>query len=468
MKRFGKKFKEQLVILVLFFGIIIIGFNLGYHAVTEQQTRERNVVVNRLNHELETLLENQAVEEQNGQDTDYYRDTELSEDGRLQIITNFIENKMDEWRLAYGTLCPAEAVWIPARKEDSAGIVASSGKDGIICALYSSSGEIYGFVDYRYEAGGDGVILLVNGILVLCFGLMIGYLIFVYKKILEPFHALSEYPERLARLRTVEKLPESKSRFFGKYIWGMNMLCDQLALDREKLARAEYERQTLLASIAHGVKTPVANIRLYAAAIKEGLYEEHDRKDRKENINLQIADKIDANAVKIETLTAELLETSATAIRDYEPEIEAFYMKELEELLQKEYSDRLRLSRIPYQIICEGNPMLISDKWGLFRVLSQLLENAIKYGDGTGIVVTLLKREDGFYFSVRNKGELLPEQELPFIFRSYWRGSNAEGKKGSGIGLYTASEIMKSLGGSVNARRLEASSEMEFVVYLEM
>ena len=101
-----------------------------------------------------------------------------------------------------------------------------------------------------------------------------------------------------------------------------------------------------------------------------------------------------------------------------------------------------------------------------YLILDAEMENALKYGDGTGISVELRHQDDGVCIVVRNKGELLPEKELPYIFRSYWRGSNASDRDGSGIGLYTAHEIVKKLGGTILARRLEESSEMEFIICL--
>ncbi|MBP0971075.1 MAG: HAMP domain-containing histidine kinase, partial [Oscillospiraceae bacterium] len=216
--------------------------------------------------------------------------------------------------------------------------------------------------------------------------------------------------------------------------------------------------QTLLASIAHSVKTPVANIRLYASAIMTELYPESS--------DAEIAEKIDANAEKISTMVSELLETAATSLSDYEPVLAPFYLSELQTLTEHEFADRMKIARVPFTFTTENDQLVNSDIWGLFRVISQLLENALKYGDGTGISVELRHQDDGICIVVRNKGELLPEKELPYIFRSYWRGSNASDRDGSGIGLYTAHEIVKKLGGTILARRLEESSEMEFTVCL--
>ena len=146
---------------------------------------------------------------------------------------------------------------------------------------------------------------------------------------------------------------------------------------------------------------------------------------------------------------------------------EGITVKELADPIRSEFIDRMELKRIPFTVECRSEGMLVSDKYALYRAVSQLLENAVKYGDGGGIRVELMRHDDGFSISVRNRGELLPEKELPYVFRSYWRGSNAA-PEGSGIGLYVVHETVKALGGTVYARRIEETSEMEFVIFLSM
>lgn len=183
--------------------------------------------------------------------------------------------------------------------------------------------------------------------------------------------------------------------------------------------------------------------------------------------NDEIAAKIGANAGKIQALAEELMRASNASFSGCDIKRSPFYLSELAELVSSEYSDRMKLMHIPFEVRCEGSPLLDSDKYALYRAVSQMLENALKYGDGSGIKVHMMKQDDGFSVSVRNKGELLPESELPYVFRSYWRGSNAADKDGSGIGLYVVHETARALGGSAHARRIEETSEMEFVVFLE-
>ena len=60
----------------------------------------------------------------------------------------------------------------------------------------------------------------------------------------------------------------------------------------------------------------------------------------------------------------------------------------------------------------------------------------------------------------------MSESELPYLFNSFWRGSNAEMKEGSGIGLYEAKQIALRLSGDVFGRYMKDAEGMEFVLYI--
>ena len=415
------------------FILIAAVFCIWYSTYSGKRDNRRNVAVNRINSEIE----------RSGAEPGEY-----------------IESAYAGWKAEYGKDCPDTIKYTPAADNGGDVFLSADNSSSVVCVIYRG-GRLAGAVSYGFGSKGSGtVILAAAAAFAACLTVFAAAWIYIYRSVLKPFHELSDYPERLAKSRTAGRLPESRSRYFGKYIWGMNMLADRMEQDRKHIGKLEYQRQTLLASIAHGVKTPVANIRLYASAIMTGLYSDTSS-------DSEIAEKIDANAGRISDMVTEMLETSATSLSDYEPELRPFRFGELKAMIEKELSDRIRLARVPFTVDCTEDTLINSDKWGLFRVIAQLIENALKYGDGTGMTVTMQRQDDGFCITVRNKGALLPEREMPYIFKSYWRGSNASGKEGSGIGLYVAHEIVKKLGGTLMARALADTSEMEFMIYLE-
>ena len=84
-------------------------------------------------------------------------------------------------------------------------------------------------------------------------------------------------------------------------------------------------------------------------------------------------------------------------------------------------------------------------------MLQNIIENAIKYGDGHYIRLTFSDEEDCRLITVTNSGCTLPEQELVHIFDSFKRGSNVGSKSGSGLGLYICRQLMDAMKGDVFA-----------------
>ena len=94
------------------------------------------------------------------------------------------------------------------------------------------------------------------------------------------------------------------------------------------------------------------------------------------------------------------------------------------------------------------------------------MENAIKYGSGQGITVTMGRQDEDIYFTVKNKGNVLSEEETAYVFKSFWRGSNAKNVEGQGIGLYVSKTMAECLGGDIFMKswKDEDTTEVTFII----
>ena len=88
-------------------------------------------------------------------------------------------------------------------------------------------------------------------------------------------------------------------------------------------------------------------------------------------------------------------------------------------------------------------------------MLQNIMENAVKYGDGRRIAIEFLEEEDCVLVTIKNSGNSLPDTELLHIFDSFWRGSNAGTSAGSGLGLYICRQLMQQMGGDLFAQTLQ-------------
>jgi len=441
MKRFGTIY----LLMLLSIGIIFTAVNLGLRADRANTEKSRNVIVNRLTYSMQQS---------------FYVEPNMDE-----VIKKEYYDRLSELGREYRKHEIPDAVFFVSVDSENQDLRLAEANDKRMQVIRNADGSNAGFLVFIYELSVyDNAILYVNGGIAVAALLLFAFVIFIQIKVIVPFSRMSAYPEKLSKGEINSKLPESKNRYFGKFVWGINMLSDKLSGDKKRINKLMKERQVMLTTIAHGIKTPVANIKLYASAIETGLYQEDGVPDEKDAL---VAAKIDQNADEITALVKEMIETTATGMVDFQPNIGKFYVSEIREYIEKEYSNRFKALRIPYTVNCMTEALIESDKAGIIRILAQIMDNAVKYGDGSGIDITIEKQEEGFFFSVKNKGELISERELPYVFNSFWRGSNAEQIEGSGIGMFEAKRIARMLGGDIYAKRYEDSREMEFVLFIE-
>lgn len=448
MKRAGKIY----IITASLFACIFLAANLLFGVFGSKQEDDIYVLMNRVFSEVEESCKAFSADE-------------LSEETVTSVIEDVYYAHTGDYASEYGALSlPQRVYYIPAEFYDTNVTLLNRDKEFEKVWMLGRDGNVLGFVVFEFAQSGYGSLrVLINACLAASFAVAMAICIYINLYVLRPFTKFASYPEKLSKNQLTEKLPETKNRLFGRFTWGINMLNDKLASDRKRINELSRDHLTMLTTIAHGIKTPVANIKLYADAIETGLYQPEGKVNESD---AEVAAKISKNADDITDIVKELIDKASGGFVDFEPEISSFYLTELTDFLSEEYGKRLDVLRIPYKFVVEDNAMIKSDKNGLCRILSQLLENAIKYGNGEGIFVNIRKDEEGYYISVRNKGKVLDKKELPFIFNSFWRGSNSEGIEGSGIGLFESFEIARRLDGEIYARADADKSEMEFEIYL--
>ena len=274
--------------------------------------------------------------------------------------------------------------------------------------------------------------------------IMTGSLLYLGIFIIAPFNKLSELPFELAKGGLSKPLKENKQKYFGKFIWGLDMLrqsLEQAELRRLEQAKAE---KTLLLSLSHDIKTPLAAIKLSSSALSKGLYP--DKEKQKE-----IASGINSKADEIEGYVGQIIKNSSDDFLSFTAENTQFYLGDVMERLKSYYKEKLDELAIGFTIDKYRNCLMLGDPDRLSEVLQNLFENAIKYGDGKYIKVSFASEEDMILITVRNSGCTLQDSELPHIFDSFWRGSNSQKQQGSGLGLYICRRLMQLMNGDIFA-----------------
>lgn len=318
--------------------------------------------------------------------------------------------------------------------------------------IFATENYYYKVTYFAGEQMKGQIIILVNGI---GFGMLVvvlAFLIYIKQMILLPFYSLSEIPYELSKGNLTVPLLENKNRFFGRFVWGMDLLRENLEEQKVRELELQREKKVLLLSLSHDIKTPLSAIKLYAKALSKNLYRDEAKK-------LEIAENINDRVNEIESYISEIVKASNEDFLHFDVKNTECYVKEVLEPIREYYEDKMALNQIEFQIGDYSNCLVYGDKDRLVEVLQNIIENAIKYGDGKKIWLEIDREEEEYKILIFNTGCQLPDKELPHIFDSFYRGSNVEKNPGSGLGLYICRQLMHLMEGEVTAVIVDKDGE---------
>lgn len=145
-------------------------------------------------------------------------------------------------------------------------------------------------------------------------------MLYVKAKIIAPFDRLKDVPYELSKGNLTAPMQESKSRFFGRFIWGVDLLRENIEEQKKRELQLQKEKKTLLLSLSHDIKTPLSAIKLYAKALSKGLYPDRQH---------EIAENINAKADEIENYVNQIITASKEDFLSLEVKFGEFYLSEL-------------------------------------------------------------------------------------------------------------------------------------------
>ena len=312
-------------------------------------------------------------------------------------------------------------------------------------AVREINGELYRF-DYRTDNGSDmtRLIVTVNVILSVMAVLIISVMLYIKFSILAPFERLTDIPYELSKGNLTAPIKETKNRFFGKFIWGVDMLRENIEQQKKRELDLQRDKKMLLLSLSHDIKTPLSAIKLYSKALSKGLYESREKQ-------LEIAESINAKADEIEGYVSQIVTASREDFLSFDVNMGEFYLSELVTKIKGYYTEKLSLIGTDFSVYDYSDCLLNGDFDRGIEVLQNVMENAVKYGDGKSIALHFSEEDGCILITVRNSGCTLADTDLPHIFESFWRGANAESIAGSGLGLYIGRRLMRKMDGEIFA-----------------
>ncbi|SEO95543.1 GAF domain-containing protein [Mucilaginibacter gossypiicola] len=211
----------------------------------------------------------------------------------------------------------------------------------------------------------------------------------------------------------------------------------QLRFDNLSLLQ---QRDEFIAIASHEMRTPVT-------ALKAAIQVLHTYQDGPADLQKAMIEQANRSVNKLTYLVNDLFDTSRLAARKYNLEKTFFDIGEL----ISNCCDFVKVSG-KHELDIEGDlsVQVFADKEKIEQVLVNLVENAMKYApDSLVILVRVHRLAEVLRIYVTDKGPGIGSDQLPHIFKRYFRSENGTPQAGLGLGLYICAEIVKQHGGEI-------------------
>ena len=225
-----------------------------------------------------------------------------------------------------------------------------------------------------------------------------------------------------------------------------------------ELERSDQQRRNLTTDIAHELRTPLHIIQGNLEGVIDGVYQPSP-----EHINNTLDEtKLLARLVN-DLQTLSLAEAGQLPLHPTR-----FLLADLMEDLTSSFSSQAASLGISLQTnISNPSKELTADYDRLNQVLSNLISNAIRHTpQGETISIETESTSGGVRIVVRDTGEGIPAEDIPFIFDRFWRGSKSRTERvNSGLGLAIAKQLIHAHAGTIEVQS-EAGKGTTFLIDL--
>ncbi len=261
---------------------------------------------------------------------------------------------------------------------------------------------------------------------------------FLSRRILAPVESLSKAARAMAR-GDFSRRVEARSR---DEVGDLARTFNTMAQD---LSKTEEIRRSLVADVAHELRTPLSNIRGYLEAIRDGVVSPD-------------AATLDSMHEEVQLLTRLIEDLQELALAESGQLTLHIQHCDLSDLVRKAVAavqPHADAKGISIGVAPLDTAEVQADPGRIGQVLRNLLVNATNYTPSGGAVqVTVSPVRDGVEVSVQDSGPGIPPEDLPYLFERFYRvdKSRSRATGGVGLGLTIAKRLVEAHGGAINVR----------------
>jgi PAS domain S-box-containing protein len=232
----------------------------------------------------------------------------------------------------------------------------------------------------------------------------------------------------------------------------------------EEAQRAIRARDEFLSIASHELRTPLTPLQLNLQRLLDGSQASNLRNASPERLETALR-RSERQVARLTALVDNLLDVSRITSGHLTLQREEFDLAEVTKDVTERFAEEI--SRAGCNLQLDANRPVIGcwDRVRIEQVVTNLLANAIKYGGGKPIEITVNPQDEGAHFAIRDYGIGIAADERERIFERFERAVSSRAYGGLGLGLYIARQILNAHGGSIQVESGPGSGSL-FRVWL--
>ena len=263
----------------------------------------------------------------------------------------------------------------------------------------------------------------------LLFAAMLG--IYLSRRVSIPLSNISQTAKRLAK-------GEYGIRFRGEHYSEIINLADTLTYTSMQLERADNMQRDLIANVSHDLRTPLTMVKSYAEMIRDLSGDNPEKRNAHLQVIIDEADRL--NVLVSDMLTMSKVQSGVSALTKT-----VFSIKEVTESILRSYDVFVEQEGYTLLLDCPDVINVYADEAKIKQVISNLINNAVKYcGTDRTVYISIKKHHGKMRFEVTDHGMGIEPSELDNIWDRYYKAStnHVRATSGSGLGLSIVKSIL--------------------------
>ncbi|NLK73049.1 MAG: HAMP domain-containing histidine kinase [Clostridiales bacterium] len=264
------------------------------------------------------------------------------------------------------------------------------------------------------------------------------------KNITKPLLELNSIALHMSKLDFTKKYTEKREDEIGQLGYTLNKMANELQLSIKQLQDELKKEKTLdilrkqfVAQVSHEMQTPLSVVQGYVEALEDGIIDSEEEKKYHYEV---IKDEIH----KMTRIIRDLLDLSQLEAGTFKIKKDTFDITNLIKKISDKYAEIAKQKNINfYTSLTEKEVYIYGDQLRIEQVLTNLIKNAFEHTEEKGnIEIKSIFYDNKIKVVVFNTGSRIAEEDIPYLWKSFYKANGKKESKGTGLGLAISKHIL--------------------------